>query len=224
MQTSFIFLLEVMVTKPRALKKVILRIQLLKSAAGRAFTNDHQSFVHIKEDPSIVRSYDKPGDLSSPVSSQQRTSRLCTFEGGCNKFSQGRSRLCIKHGGGRPCEYPDCSKSAQGSAAFCIRHGVGIRCRIPGCKTSARGSDALCVSHGGGLKCIYGGGCSKSAQRPSDYCISHGGGKRCALPGCNRPVRGSLGKLCQEHSGGLAFQSDGHPMWNFYIIRFIFAN
>ena len=133
--------------------------------------------------------------------------KLCRFAGGCGRFAQGGTKLCISHGGGRICNFEGCKKSAQGvQGSFCIAHGGGKRCISPGCKTSARGSSGFCVNHGGGYKCQYKDGndvgCLKVAQRPSDFCIAHGGGKRCCVPDCGAIRRRDHPFYCKIHALG----------------------
>lgn len=137
---------------------------------------------------------------SKGKSTCKKPSKVCQYTGGCPRYSQGGTRFCIAHGGGKRCSYPGCTKSVQGSrSSLCIAHGGGKRCVIPGCDHAARGATPHCVAHGGGARCRE-GGCMKSAQRPSDFCIAHGGGRRCCVQGCTAILRGGSGRLCQRHA------------------------
>ena len=131
----------------------------------------------------------------------KKPSKVCQWPGGCGRYSQGGTRFCIGHGGGKRCRFPGCNKSVQGSrSSLCIAHGGGKRCEQPGCEHAARGATLYCVAHGGGARCQE-IGCNKSAQRPSDFCIAHGGGRRCAVPSCLTILRGgSTAKLCPRHA------------------------
>jgi hypothetical protein len=142
------------------------------------------------------------GDDQQPVKKEKKKkpSKVCQHPGGCNKYSQGGTRFCIGHGGGKKCSVLNCNKSVQGTRSLtCISHGGGKRCDFDGCMHAARGSSNRCCAHGGGPRCKE-TGCRRSAQRPSDYCVTHGGGKRCATPGCNAILRGSSNRLCARHT------------------------
>ncbi len=109
--------------------------------------------------------------------SKRREGKLCQHTSGCSKYRQGRSNLCIGHGGGRKCqsmaEGVPCPRSAQGGTPFCLRHNGGRRCRTLQCPKAARGSTGYCAACGGGYRCRY-PGCDKLAQRPSEFCCRHG--------------------------------------------------
>ena len=132
---------------------------------------------------------------------RKKPSKVCQHPGGCPRYSQGGTRFCISHGGGKRCSYAGCMKSVQGSRVkLCIAHGGGKRCDVAGCEHAARGATNYCVAHGGGARCQE-LGCHKSAQRPSDFCIAHGGGRRCSVTGCLAILRGGTNsKLCQRHA------------------------
>jgi len=150
-----------------------------------ASSENHTQTIHVKKGHS---KYKKP-------------SKVCQHPGGCPRYSQGGTRFCISHGGGKRCSFPGCGKSVQGSrSSLCIAHGGGKRCVVPGCEHAARGATDHCVAHGGGARC-HESGCMKSAQRPSDFCIAHGGGRRCCIQGCSGILRGAgSARLCQRHA------------------------
>jgi hypothetical protein len=54
--------------------------------------------------------------------------------------------VCIAHGGGKRCQYPDgCGKSARGATSFCIAHGGGKRCKYPdGCLAGSWAEVMIC--------------------------------------------------------------------------------
>lgn len=122
------------------------------------------------------------------------------IESDCSKSAQGKTDMCIAHGGGHRCIDTDCSKSAQGKTDRCKAHGGGIRCDVSGCDKSAIGLTYKCKAHGGGPRCIE-NGCSKSAQGKTNRCASHGGGSRCIEHGCQRSAIGKTYK-CKAHGGG----------------------
>ena len=47
---------------------------------------------------------------------------------GCQKSAQGKTKLCVEHGGGERCGHLGCQKSARGKTKLCIEHGGGERC------------------------------------------------------------------------------------------------
>jgi hypothetical protein len=118
----------------------------------------------------------------------------------CQKRAQGKTTLCIAHGGGERCAHLDCQKSAQGKTTLCIAHGGGERCVHPDCQKSARGKTTLCVEHGGGERCVH-LGCQKGARWKTTMCVEHGGGERCVHPGCQKSAIGNT-TLCKAHGGG----------------------
>ena len=138
---------------------------------------------------------------ASRVSKHKKPSKVCQHPSGCSRYSQGGTRFCIGHGGGKRCSMFGCNKSVQGSrSSLCIAHGGGKRCEADGCDHAARGATLYCVAHGGGARCQE-FACQKSAQRPSDFCIAHGGGRRCAVPDCLTILRGnSTARLCPRHA------------------------
>lgn len=129
---------------------------------------------------------------------------------GCTRSAEGYPGVCIAHGGGRRCQYPDCSKGAQGGTLFCKSHGGGKRCISEGCTKGAEGSTLLCKGHGGGKRCLFKGdaACPKSVHGGTSFCVVHGGGKRCAAPGCTKSARGRT-DCCVRHGGGKRCKSDG---------------
>lgn len=128
-----------------------------------------------------------------------RDLKKCQFED-CTKYSQGSTKFCIGHGGGRRCTYQDCTKGAR-DKLFCAAHGGGRRCSLPNCKKSAVGSSSLCTLHGGGRRCSY-QNCMKSSQSNTNYCVKHGGGKLCSVLNCNKVSRGKT-NFCASHGGGV---------------------
>ena len=129
---------------------------------------------------------------------------------GCTRSAEGYPGVCIAHGGGRRCQYPDCSKGAQGGTLFCKSHGGGKRCISEGCTKGAEGSTLLCKGHGGGKRCLFEGdvACPKSVHGGTSFCVVHGGGKRCTAPGCTKSARGRT-DCCVRHGGGKRCKSDG---------------
>lgn len=73
----------------------------------------------------------------------------------------------------RLCSMPGCEKNARGRTKFCVRHGGGVRCSVSGCEKGARPHSTLCSAHGGGHRCLY-QGCNKGALAKSVYCRRHG--------------------------------------------------
>ena len=169
----------------------------------------------------------KPQVLRAPSRSTKKASKrkkACQFES-CEKYTQGGTKFCISHGGGKRCKREGCKNSANSSTDFCISHGGGKRCNYPDCKTSARGNTGFCINHGGGRRCIvpqckkaalsfgntckeHGGGrrcacfgCSKTPRSRTAFCVSHGGGKRCAFDGCSKSAVGRT-DTCIQHGGG----------------------
>ena len=145
----------------------------------------------------------RPAVLPVPAGKKpKKPSKICKHPSGCSKYSQGGSKFCIAHGGGRKCTFPcqpPCRKAAQGNTSFCLAHHGGRRCEVAGCSRAARGNTARCCGHGGGARCKF-PGCPRSAQRPSEFCCSHGG-RRCAVPGCGASLRRAGGsKLCERHA------------------------
>jgi hypothetical protein len=111
---------------------------------------------------------------------KKRRRKTCNRED-CTKRAQGKTDLCVTHGGGRRCVYEDCTKSAVGATDLCVTHGGGRRCVHEDCTKSARGGSELCATHGGGPRCVH-EGCNRGAQDTTDLCKTHGGGIRC--PNC----------------------------------------
>lgn len=133
---------------------------------------------------------------TTPNSSYCSThSRKCQFDG-CNKCSQGSTRFCIAHNGGRRCTFPGCMKGAR-DKLFCSKHGGGRRCSFQGCGKAAVGSSLNCVQHGGGRRCEY-PDCTKSSQASTKFCVKHNGGKLCSVEGCKKVSRGKS-KFCAKH-------------------------
>lgn len=161
---------------------------------------------------------------SVPQKVPQKRKKTCNVPS-CEKYTQGGTKFCISHGGGRRCQYKGCGNSANSSTQFCISHGGGKRCNFPGCKTSARGNTKFCINHGGGRRCAveeckkaalsfgntckeHGGGrrcaffgCEKTPRSRTAFCVSHGGGKRCSFEGCSKSAVGKT-DTCIQHGGG----------------------
>jgi hypothetical protein len=134
--------------------------------------------------------------------------KRCQYPDGCGKSSEGATPFCIAHGGGKRCRYPDgCDKSALGATPFCAAHGGGKRCQYPdGCDKIALGTTSFCRAHGGGKRCQYPEGCDKGAEGRALFCITHGGGKRCQYPdGCDKSAIGRT-TFCRAHGGGTRCQ------------------
>lgn len=138
-------------------------------------------------------------------------SKKCIKHGGglrcialnCEKSAQGSTKKCVLHGGGLRCLFEDCISSAQGSSKhkqFCVVHGGGNRCTVHECKSSAIGNTNLCKRHGGGIRCTF-SGCINSSQGKSDKCKRHGGGNRCIVEDCFLSAQGKTQK-CISHGGG----------------------
>jgi len=124
--------------------------------------------------------------------------RTCQFPG-CNKCSQGSTKFCIAHGGGRRCTVDGCSKGAR-DKKYCSAHGGGKRCSFENCSKAAVGGSKLCTGHGGGRRCLT-EGCNKSAQSSTPFCVKHGGGRQCSVPDCSKVSRGKT-LFCASHGGG----------------------
>eukprot|EP00924_Labyrinthula_sp_SR-Ha-C_P005296 snap_masked-scaffold_1-processed-gene-27.22-mRNA-1 protein AED:0.18 eAED:0.18 QI:0/-1/0/1/-1/1/1/0/170 len=94
--------------------------------------------------------------LTKSSRTRKTVKRLTCSIVGCNKFSQGRLRLCYSHGGGYRCLVPGCSRAARDASRRCISHGGGPRCSYEGCKAASRGRSGLCTRHERALvsKCI----------------------------------------------------------------------
>jgi hypothetical protein len=90
------------------------------------------------------------------------------------------------------CQREDCPKAAQGKTGLCIAHGGGRRCQMEGCPKGSQGSTAYCSAHGGGKRCQM-QGCTKSARGSTAHCSVYGGGKRCQTEGCNTAAVGGGG-------------------------------
>jgi hypothetical protein len=130
----------------------------------------------------------------------KRKKRSICVETECNKYAEGKTNKCKKHGGGERCIEDGCNKSAKRKADKCIKHGGGARCVEPNCKASAIGKTDKCKKHGGGVRCVE-LNCKASAQGKTDKCITHGGGMRCVEPNCNSCAQGNTDK-CVKHGGG----------------------
>lgn len=123
----------------------------------------------------------------------------CTYPE-CQTGAVGSTNLCIAHGGGRRCAYSECQNGAVGSTDLCRAHGGGNRCGHPDCKKSALGTTERCMAHGGGRRCTY-PECNKGADGKTNLCVEHGGGKRCTHQDCQKKAQGST-TLCIAHGGG----------------------
>jgi hypothetical protein len=118
------------------------------------------------------------------------TKKFCSkhLNKACNYPECTKTRLgpffCIRHGGGKRCEYEGCTKGASGSigggAKFCITHGGGRRCKVENCRSTAK-KNGVCSSHGGRYECLV-TGCRRSAHGPSKLCTLHGGGPNSGMP------------------------------------------
>ena len=146
----------------------------------------------------------------------QGRTKLCKGHGGglrcerdgCGKSAHGATRFCVAHGGGRRCAFAGgCARGAEGRTPFCVAHGGGRRCARPGCIKAAQGATALCRAHGGGRRCSHPSGCARSAVSRF-LCTAHGGGRRCAHDGCAKGAQGGTG-LCRAHGGGRRCAVDG---------------
>eukprot|EP00924_Labyrinthula_sp_SR-Ha-C_P004745 snap_masked-scaffold_1-processed-gene-10.19-mRNA-1 protein AED:0.22 eAED:1.00 QI:0/-1/0/1/-1/1/1/0/181 len=51
-----------------------------------------------------------------------RLRRLCIIKG-CERYSQGRSFRCFRHGGGYRCLFKGCNKGSRNKLGLCISHG-----------------------------------------------------------------------------------------------------
>lgn len=146
-----------------------------------------------------------PQPVSSPTYKRGVSTRLCERPG-CGKCAQGSTSLCIAHGGGRRCTFPNCNKGAR-DKFFCAAHGGGKRCKVDGCKKAAAGGTDLCTAHGGGRRCSV-ANCTKSAQSATPYCVKHGGGRQCSVEGCEKVARGRTAN-CASHGGGIRCKLSG---------------
>lgn len=101
---------------------------------------------------------------------------------GCSNIPNGRNPFCWDHlTAARQCQHSGCDKLSQGNTRLCIAHGGGRRCTHPGCNKGAR-DRFFCAAHGGGKRCST-SACGKAAVGGSDLCTGHGGGKRCQVWG-----------------------------------------
>lgn len=105
--------------------------------------------------------------------------RECKREN-CNKYAQGRSGLCVNHGGGRKCIFPDCEK-VWFITAILVERTINIICLQR--SQVARGTTSFCVAHGGGTRCQQ-HGCSREALVGQTTCRKHALGGR-AVKGAN---------------------------------------
>jgi hypothetical protein len=121
----------------------------------------------------------------------------------CIEKSLPDRRFCKKHMS-RACHFPECNKTRLGPE-FCIRHGGGKRCEFPGCAKGASGTVGggarWCIAHGGGRKCRV-EGCNSTAKR-AGLCSTHGGRYYCTVPGCTKTAHGPR-RLCTLHASGRA--------------------
>jgi len=89
----------------------------------------------------------KGGPLPALQGSKYCSKHKCS-RAHCIKTSQGSSKLCIGHGGGKRCNGQGCNKAAQGATKFCVLHGGGKRCEIDLCPHSAISGSKYCTRHG----------------------------------------------------------------------------
>jgi len=122
--------------------------------------------------------------------------KLCQIDR-CDKYVQGGTSYCCRHGGKRICKHTGCTKIAR-DKKFCCAHGGGQRCVMEGCTTMAVGRTRRCTKHGGGRRCTQ-SGCNTGAQGVSAFCIKHGGGYHCVFEGCDKVARGGQNGLCSQH-------------------------
>ncbi|EER06826.1 hypothetical protein Pmar_PMAR002195 [Perkinsus marinus ATCC 50983] len=147
---------------------------------------------------STTESSPREGVVRPPKGSKRkRNGKLCQHPGGCTRFAQGATNLCIGHGGGRRCQFPGCPRSAVGRSNKCVTHGGGRRCEFTGCSKSARGSTGFCFAHGGGARCRI-CGCGRVAHRSTGLCVNHGAGRECDYPLCKK-LAPWPSMYCQSH-------------------------
>lgn len=115
---------------------------------------------------------------------QTPTTKMYEIEN-CTKFSRGRSRRCVGHGGGKRCQMEGCIRAARGNEGVCIGHGGGKRCQVLHCPKSAIYQSGLCIAHGGGKRCRH-ADCFKVAQGAAGLCVGHGGVRRCKQEGSSK--------------------------------------
>lgn len=119
-----------------------------------------------------------PGPASAAETSAAPTVACRTP--GCSNKPNGRTPFCWDHwSAARQCQHAGCEKLSQGNTRLCIAHGGGRRCTHPGCNKGAR-DRFFCAAHGGGKRCSV-ADCGKAAVGGSDLCTGHGGGKRCQV-------------------------------------------
>jgi len=133
----------------------------------------------------------------------------------CSYPDCGKTRLgplfCIRHGGGKRCEFEGCIKGASGSigggARFCITHGGGRRCKVDNCKSTAK-KNGLCSTHGGRYECLV-SGCRRSSHGPSKLCTLHGGGPHGGMSSLLLSQPGTFGNMASPEVPDV-FQSTQH--------------
>lgn len=91
-------------------------------------------------------------------------------ESGCEKYRQGCTNFCIRHGGGKRCEFTGCSSSVRGADEFCVKHGGGKGCIEPNCHNPAMHGFSKCRKHGGGHRCLK---CNTIRKSGNIYCAKH---------------------------------------------------
>eukprot|EP00640_Fibrocapsa_japonica_P001962 CAMPEP_0113936192 /NCGR_PEP_ID=MMETSP1339-20121228/3158_1 /TAXON_ID=94617 /ORGANISM="Fibrocapsa japonica" /LENGTH=534 /DNA_ID=CAMNT_0000938577 /DNA_START=15 /DNA_END=1619 /DNA_ORIENTATION=- /assembly_acc=CAM_ASM_000762 len=155
----------------------------------------NQSTSNLREETQIKNKNEESCSTELATKRRRYTQRMCKVEG-CEKYAQGGTPHCMRHGGGRRCKYPKCEKMAR-NHHFCSAHGGGIRCVVEGCNRMAVGRVRRCTAHGGGVRCAE-PGCPKAAQGPTKHCVRHGGGYRCTFDGCDKAARGNT-KFCVRH-------------------------
>lgn len=154
---------------------------------------------------------------------------VCRYEG-CTSKSRGKSRLCIRHGGGKKCKEPGCFTSVpiinSHKGQYCRRHGGGFRCNMEFCNSVAYykiGEKYFCGKHTGVLKCVhYNCNSINIAKKTNKYCIKHYRNKimKCFHPNCLSnavsPYSSQETAFCKKHGGGITCKIEGCDIKTIY--------
>nr|CCA20909.1 conserved hypothetical protein [Albugo laibachii Nc14] len=136
----------------------------------------------------------------SKSSKPEEPSRCCRMTG-CENLIVSRS-LCVKHGGGTRCTFPECTKRAKLNRR-CFQHGGCRFCKVDGCKSKAK-RHGCCWSHGGGMICQV-KECTKISTQ-GGLCWAHGGGSRCRAKNCQRRSYQKLDYYCTLHADTISHE------------------
>lgn len=103
---------------------------------------------------------------------------------GAPKVAPGRSRLCIRHGGGKQCGWKGVAEARRGKGGSTfptVATGDGSRlCCSEGCTKGIQDSTAFRKAHGGEQRCIF-QGCTKGAKGREALCFVKATSKGCGV-------------------------------------------